>query len=467
MNKKKKLLKNTIIILIGKMCTQLVSFLLLPLYTSYLVTDEYGIVDLVITYVSLLVPVLSLQLDMAIFRFLIDSRENKTKQKKLVSSNFFLLLICIILSILLLLIMSLFINNKYIYIILLIVIFNMLSGNLMQISRGLGDNITYSISSVIVGVTTVLLNVIFIVFFHLQAIGMLLSMLFANVLATIYLFFKLKIYEYINIKFVNKELSKKMIKYSLPLIPNGISWWIMNASDRTIIQFFIGISYNGIYAISNKFSSIVTTFFGIFNLAWSESASININENDKDEYFSSVCNDVLDIFGCSVMLLISIIPFIFSILINKNYNAAYVHIPILLISSFFSLMASQYGSIYIAKKETKKIAITTFISAIINILINLLLIKKIGLYAASISTLISYCIIMLYRHFDIQKFVIVKYSMKKMIYFVIMITMILFAFYSRNLVINIFSIIICLIFSIKINRTNIKKFSSLLIKKIK
>ena len=91
MNKKKQLAKNTIIIFLGRVCTQLISFFLLPLYTSYLATKEYGTVDLIQTYVTLLVPIITLELEMSIFRFLIDSRKSEKETNKLISNNFFIL----------------------------------------------------------------------------------------------------------------------------------------------------------------------------------------------------------------------------------------------------------------------------------------------------------------------------------------------------------------------------------------
>ena len=96
MNKKKQLAKNTIIIFFGKVCTQLISFLLLPLYTAYLATSEYGIVDLIQTYVTLLVPIITLELEMSIFRWLIDSRGKDKETKKLISNDFYILFLSLV-----------------------------------------------------------------------------------------------------------------------------------------------------------------------------------------------------------------------------------------------------------------------------------------------------------------------------------------------------------------------------------
>ena len=99
MSKERSLAKNTAIITIGKICTQLISFLLLPLYTAYLTTTEYGVVDLLNTLVSLLIPIISFQIDMGIFRFLIDKREDKEGIRQLITSIFYFILIQILILI--------------------------------------------------------------------------------------------------------------------------------------------------------------------------------------------------------------------------------------------------------------------------------------------------------------------------------------------------------------------------------
>ena len=466
MKKQKELIKNTIIIMIGKIFTQLISFLMLPLYTSYLITEEYGIVDLITNYVALLVPLFSLQLETAIFRFLIEVRNSDREKTKLISTNLILMLFFILLFVVLFLITNIFVSIKYSIYILLIIAINMISSDFMQIARGLGRNIDYSISGVISGVTTIILNVIFIVFMKMGAKGMLLAILIANILNVIYLFARLKIYLFIKKDNYEKAIAKDMLKYSIPLIPNSISWWVMNVSDRTIISTVLGVAQNGIYAVSNKFPAILSSLFGMFNLSWSESASININDDDRNQFFSSVFNNVISFFGYIGLILLSVIPIIFSILVKGGYEDAYFYIPILLYASFFSLMAAQYGSIYIAKKETKKIAITTIVSALINILINVLLINKIGLYAASLSTVFSYMFIMIYRHCDTKKYVQIKYNIKDIFIISILAVITTFFYYQKMTLINILLIIINIIVFFVFNWKKIKKIVFSIISKI-
>lgn len=452
MNKKNKLIKNTAIILFGKLCTQMISFFLLPLYTSYLVSEEYGTVDLITTCISLLVPLLSLQIEMAVFRLLIDERDKEKYNSSIISTDVILLFAMIFISLIFILIVMQFIDIDYIMYIILITIFNMLNSNFMQISRGVGDNLTFSISSVISGGLTIIFNVLFIAVLKMGVNGMLLAILLSNFFSTTYLLFKLKIYKYVKFSKFNKKTAKNMLKYSIPLVPNGISWWIMNASDRTIISLVLGVAKNGIYAISNKFPSIITSFFGIFNLAWSESISENINDDEKDSYISLIYNNVLKLFGCICLLIITFMPFIFPVLISAEYKDSYFYIPILVLSSFFSLMASQYGSIYIALKKTKSIAVTTFISAIINIIVHFSLIKPIGLYAAAISTAISYFVITLYRHIDTSKYVKIKYDCKLILVLMLAYALAFITYYLDNMYINLIIAFASIIFSFFINK---------------
>ena len=179
-----------------------------------------------------------------------------------------------------------------------------------------------------------------------------------------------KSYKYIRLVKLNRQSITPYLKYSLPLIPNTISWWILNASDRTIILKFIGISANGIYSAANKFSGIYTTIFNIFNLSWTESVALHLNEKDSSEDFSKLQDSLIKFFGCMFLGLTAVMPLVFKILVNERYNAAYYQIPPLLMGAFFSAMAGFVSAYYVAAKMTSVIAKMTMLAAALNIIIN-------------------------------------------------------------------------------------------------
>ena len=467
MSKGKDLAKNTAIVSIGKICTQLITFLLLPVYTAVLSNEEYGVVDLLNTLTSLLLPIVTLQIEQGIFRYLIDCRENNEKQIKLITTIIRFMIIQSIACIVIFLCVSPFIHNEYKYFLIANLLMGIFSSLLLQICRGLGDNATYAIGSFITGAFTVVLNVIFIVAFRWGAYGMLGATAISNFICAVYIFLKRKIYKYIKPKQFDKKILKEIIKYSVPLIPNMISWWIVSASDRTIISAVIGIAQNGIYSAANKFSGVFTTLYSVFNLTWTESASININSEDRDEFFSKILDFVIRFFGCLCLGTIAVMPFAFNILINEKFAEAYYQIPILILGSVFNILVSFVGSIYVAKKLTKEIAKTSVISAVINIFVNIVLIKSIGLYAASISTVIAYALMFIYRWIDVKKYV--KFNVNKILMFAltIMYGITIFTYYLKNTMISVVVLVIVVVFAIITNLNSVSYLKQIVKDKIK
>ena len=467
MNKKKQLAKNTIIIFFGRVCTQLISFFLLPLYTSYLATKEYGTVDLIQTYVTLLVPIITLELEMSIFRFLIDSRKSEKETNKLISNNFFILGISLSIFSILYIIVSSIVTIPYRWLILVDIIVCVLSGNFLQVARGFGKTLDYAISCILTGLTTVISNIILICFVHMQAEGMIISMALANFMCSLYLFIRLKLYSKINFKIVDFKQIKEMYKYSLPLIPNGISWWIVNVSDRSIISIVLGASANGLYAISNKFPTIISSLTGVFNLSWSESAALHINSSDRDEFFSDITNTVHRLFMALGVGMLACMPFVFPILIDVKYNDAYNYIPFLVLGTVFNVAICLYSQVYLAKKLSKQVASTAIVGAIINILINVIFIKQIGLYAAAISTMISYFVMMIYRHFDLKKYVNIKVEKKLIIESIIIYTFTLLIYYQKSIILHVICLLIVCIYAFITNKDFLKSSYLTVVKKIK
>lgn len=452
MNKKKELAKNTIIIFAGKVCTQLISFLLLPLYTSYLVTEEYGFVDLITTYVTLIVPIITLELEMSVFRYLVDSRKDKEETKKVYSNNFIILLVSLLIFSVLYLIVTCFWKFDYRFLILIDIIICTFSGNFLQIARGVGRTLDYAISCIITGASTILLNILLIVVFKLGAFGMITSIAAANGLGALYLFIRLKMWKYIDFKRKDKNLIKEMYQYSIPLVPNGISWWIVNVSDRTIITAILGAAANGIYAVSNKFPTILSSLLGIFNLSWSESAALHINSPDRDEFFSDVCNTITKLFSCLGVGMIACMPFVFPFLVNSSYDEAYYYIPILILGAVFNVVICLYSAVYIAKKMTKQVAMTSIIGAVINVVVNIGLIHFIGLFAAAISTAISYFVMMVYRHLDLKKYMNITYEKGLVVKTVLIFIFAIIIYYQRNLYLDILSFVVVVIYSVIMNK---------------
>lgn len=468
MNKEKKFVFNTFIISIGKICTQLVSFFLLPLYTSVLSTTEYGIVDLVNTLVGLFLPILMLQIDQGVFRELIEVRENKLEKSKIISSSFYFIIFMNVLALMLFCILFNFINNDYKWYFLLNIIVISFPTLFLQISRGIDKNLDYSVGSFIIAFSTIILNIVLILVFKFRVEGMLIASILGQVIGGIYLFVKLKIFSFLDLSYFSFDIIKKLIKYSLPLIPNAISWWIFNASDRIIVSLLMGVSFTGILSAANKFSALYISAFSIFQLSFTESVSICIKDDDGVDFFNNTFSNLVKMFSSLALVIISFVPFAYTLLLHSKFISGYVLVPILMIAAVFNVIVGLLGSVYIANRNTKEIARTSILSAIINVVVNLVLIKFIGLYAAALSTLISYLIICIYRFFDVNnKYIRLKFKMSTIIYFIVSFLLISISYYINNVILNFITLIFTIIFVFIINYDIVKKILYMLYKKVK
>ena len=468
MNREKALLKNTVIITIGKICTQLITFFLLPLYTSILSTEEYGTVDLLNTLVSLLLPIVTFQVEQAVFRKLIDNRDKERYKRNIISTAIFSVLTQCIIYLCVFFAIAPFVNNEYKYFLATNVVAYIFASLMQQIARGLGDNVKYAIGSFLSALGTIIFNILFLVVFKFGANGMLMANMLGQVICAIYFIISLKLYKYISIKFYKKKLLKKLWIYSIPLIPNAISWWVFNSSNRVIISAILGVAKNGIFSAASKFSSVYITIYNIFNLSWTEMVALHIEDVDIKQFLNKTINEMLKLFTALAIGIIACMPIVYPIMIDSSYWEGYNQVPIMIIGSIFNVVVGLISAIYVAKKNTKAIASTSIVSAIINIVVNLVLINFIDLYAATIASLSAYGIMSIYRLYDIRKkYFDIKLDKKFIIVTIIVLIPILLIYYSNNMILYFIGIIIAAIYAVMINKKNLKSIFYMMLKKNK
>lgn len=457
MSRTGELAKNTLLLGLSKVATQMVSFLLVPIYTFFLNPGDFGFVDLIVTYIALVVPFLTIQLEFAAFRFAIERRNNNEKLSELLSTIFALILPVAIVSIGIFLVISFFINIPYVLLIALNVFTSVIAAVFLQFSRGIGKTKAFAIASIIAGITTTAVSIILIVVLHWSASSILLATAISNIATTIYLAFAIGSNRQIRLKRINVGMCKDILAYALPLLPNNISWWILNVSDRTIISVVIGAAANGIYAIANKFAFIPSAIFGIFNMSWTETATLHIDAPDRDEYFSKICNNAIKIYSCITALFIAVLPILFPYIIGPKYSEAYNYIPILALGALAQGLIGLYSAIYIAKKKTRQIASTSLLAAIINIVVNLSLVYFIGVYAAAISTLVAFLAMFIYRHFDVQKYAKITYNNSVFVKIIALFILTITVYYWNNNIASVISFAITVVSAVLLNRKLITK----------
>lgn len=456
MSRAGELIKNTAIVAFGKACTKLLSFFLLPFYTAVLSTEDYGIVDLFNTYVSLLLPLVVFQIEDALFRFAIDVRNDKESRKKLVSTVFGFCTAQSLIFIVVYLVIQSFIEIPYSRYFMLNVITSIFSGAMLQLSRGLGDNYSYAFSSFLTAVTAIAMNILLVLFLYMGAEGLLLTAILSNLIGITYIVVKLRVWSLFKIRYFDGRLLKEMLAYSLPLVPNYLSWWIIGASDKSVVNWFLGVSQNGILSVSQKFSSAYTTFYSIFNLTWTENAAIHREDQDHEQYFSQVIETAFRILSGVCLGIIAVVALAFPLLVNEKFDDSYYQIPIYMLSSLLYSTIGIYSVVYVAYKKTGQIAWTSMVAAAVNLTVNIGLIKIIGLYAASISSVIAYGVLLLIRLFDIRRFAVIKIKKSTIFSTIVFMGITFLSYYIRDTQISVVNLLLAAGYVLYMNRAVVK-----------
>ena len=452
MTREKKLITNTIIYSIGTLGSKVLVFLLIPIYTKYLRQDDLGYYDIIISTINLVLPFLSLEIFESCYRYLLDNKYINNKKDIITNSLFIMLRNLLIFNLIFLALKNIgIINFRYNLEIMILINVTILFNSIQQIVRGLKLNKLYSLIGVINTVITISSNIICVIILKLGIKSLLISSIVSNLVCIIVMIFKGEIFKYISINFINKEIRKRLLIYSLPLIPNTISWWIMNLSDRYIINIFLGSEANGIYAIANKLPAILMMVNSVFYLAWQESAILEIDSSDNKTYYNNMFLNYFKLQFSSMFILMAITPIIFNILVDKSYIDSYNFIPFLYIGVVLYSLSSFLGVIYDAKKETHKSFITSSIGAIVNLYINFILINKIGIQSASFSTMLGFFTMFILRYIDIKKYTKLKIRLKLIVPIVFILIVSIKLYYYNSISMIICKIIISMILFIRLN----------------
>lgn len=451
MSKSQELAKNTIILGIGKIFTALVGFLLLPVYTRYLDLQEYGLIDLVIVYATLIVPIITLRLELAVFRWLIDQRGDRQATGATITSILQLVTLSAGVFTLVYFLFNHFVAIPHTALVYSYVILSVVSSILLQIARGMGRTVTFVVGSAMAGFAAAILSILMIIVLDFGFAGALGALAGGFMVSIVYTAAALNLSNYI-VRKPQGVSKKELVSFSLPMIPNGAAWWGINALDKVVISKVLGVAANGIYAVSGKFSFLFVGLYEVFNMSWTESAARHINANDRDQFFSSTFNFVLKFFGSCLLLLLAGVPFIFPFFVGNDFKEAYLYIPIILAGVFFGMIVKFIGAIYVAKKMTKQIMNTTIAATLVSLCINLSLIPYIGLWGAAISIFVAYLFVAIHRYIDVQKYVKLTIQSSVLMLLAFFYLIISIAYYQQMMVLDVLGFILALVFAVYINR---------------
>jgi len=454
MNRGKRFAKKTFIYAIGNFGSKVLTFLLVPYYTHKIPKNEYGIYDVMLVTISLLMPLVTLQTQEAIIAGMIDE---ETDNDKLIKSTLLIVLINSGLFFGLFIIINNFFNIKYGYYFIGLLAVKSIFTIVHQYARGLSKTTLYTSVGIIYTFVFLILNIVQLSVLHSGIKGLFISEIIASVIAICIVVIKIpEIIKALVIPLKKREI-RKVVLFSIPLIPNNISWWMINASDRYVINIFLGSAANGIYAISYKFANVIQVVTSLIYLAWQEISLEEYNSKDKDQFYSKFFDSYMKLLMCFVLIAICCTKVVTVVFLNREYLNAWKYVAWLYMGTVYGALAAFLNTCYLATGKTREILKGTLLAGLINLIIDIALVNWIGIYAASLSTVVSSFVLLIRRIIDNKKYYKLTIDWKSLIILSFVCVLYSIIILSTNrYIIDLILLIPAILFLLIINKSLIK-----------
>lgn len=412
MNKKLKVLfKDTIIFALGSFGSKVILFFLVPLYTNYLTTEEYGIADLVFTTAQLIIPIVSIVIFEAVIRFGLMKDLNPAEVLKAGMMVGIIGTVCTVAITPFFGLYSAISPWKWYLCIYVILNFN---ANILKSYLKIKDkNKRYALISILQTLCLAVFNVLLLAVFHVGVKGYLISNIAAAGFAVLLAGVSGDVIQDLIRVPLNRPLIRQMAAYSAPLILNDLSWWVIHSSDKFMIEAMVSASALGIFTAATKIPSLINVLISIFGQAWNISSIKEMDSSNDTAFYSKVFAGYIFLtFGACVALVTIIKPFM-NIYVGSSFKDAWMYVPLLLASAVFSSISSYFGQLYAALKKSVNNMLSTLIGAIVNIIVNYVFIKFMGIWGAVIGTVVAYIAVATVRMIDVRRFVEIQIDMPR------------------------------------------------------
>lgn len=465
MSRSGKLAKNITFITIGNIGSKLVGFIMLPFYTTWLSPTDYGITDLLGVYANLMLNIVACDISDAIYIFPVGATREKVI--RYYSTGFFFQIFCSIICLAifgglsLLRIPGTFGQNIwYIYGILISALFQKYT---QDFCRGINKMSVFSYTGIIQTGTVALFSFLLIPKYGVY--GFVVATILSNVLSALFTFIYSKSYKYLALYAFDKVTLSEMLKFSVPLIPTAIMWWLISGLNRPLLEQYVGLFALGLIAVANKLPSVMSMVFNFFQQAWIVTVVEEYKKTDFSHYFNKMFQMVIavQVAVCFLIIVLSK-PFI-DLMTTKEFYEAWKYIPLLAISVIFSNASAFLGTVFSAVRKSKYTFYSVIIGGISAVLFNFLLIPLWGIWGACMSICLAHVITVMSRVYfsrDLVRFTNKAYLVGEAI-------LLLLAYLSALFLQQWWLIIayaFCLLLYLYLNRYTLKSVRSFVINKI-
>lgn len=461
-----RFLKTFGIYFIGNIASRLMSFLVMPIITSHVSSEDYGYFSTVDAMINIIVTIVFVQAWSGTLRYLFDYESRKMK-RKVIATGYSIELISAVLFTVGFLIVNQISPIRDAWFVYFFAMSYMIHQNIAFTCRGLGYNKLYVWSGVLGSIVSLASNLILILQFHWGSNALILSMGLSYFVPAVFMEFFAKIRKNLKIRNWDKGIFKTMMRYCFPLSLNQGAYWINSRANVQIITMTLGLSATGIYTAASKFTNIIQLFVMVFNLAWQEFTFSISKDRDRSKKYNIVLEDFILFVSCGLLFLIPVTKIIFPILIKKDFVNGINIIPLAYLGTFMDSLANFLGSVMCAEKRMKSQLSSTVVGAVITVVFMFATIHTIGIQAASIAMILCFLAVVIIRTISLSSVVKLKYNFKYFIHYGLMFALTSYVFYRFDETVNALFTVIVALYCLVVLRHLLLDFLKMILKKTK
>ena len=400
-----KFVKDMGIYAIGNIGSKLITFMMVPLYTYFVHdTGDFGYYDVCLTACFLLMPFVTLQLRDGAFRFLIDSNDD-TMRDRVVTLTVRTLGVNVMLMVAMALVVALVRPIDYLWHIVALLFAMSLQDVLSQVMRGLGHNKAFVTVGILSALGIGVFSIVFVAWLGMGIAGIFLANIVARLLALALVEWRTGLLRrHFNTHIKVSDMAREVLRYCIPLLPGSLCWWLTGSSDRWFIMHYLGLDVNGVYAVAIRFTAILQTLATIFYQAWQETALLQYNSPDRDRFFSKMLNGYIYILAIVALGYNFMLKINYGWLVAKEYQASVAYLYPLAVSAVIFAVAAFFDMGYQCAKDTARTLPAIMLSAVVNVVLNIVLTPLWGVWGVIATIVVTYTILVIYRWHDMKRY---------------------------------------------------------------
>ena len=393
------LLGNTLVFALGGLAVKAVSLVLMPLYTTALTAGEYGTAELLNSAIEIVLPLLSLGVVEALYRFSID---DDVPKDELFAGSLVVLgggivctgALCALGSAL----WDMGHAAAFFALFCSVCVFKATT----QLARGLGHVRRFVVYGLINALAMVVATYVLLVHAHAGIEGYLWSYSIGYLVGGITAFLGSAEYRFLAPFRVDRELLRRMLVYSLPLVPNLLSWWLVSVSGRYVVLWGSGLASAGLFTAASKMPSLINIVASVFQQAWQYSTAREINSPDRGAFFGSVLRGYSLATLTAAGLVIALNRPISRVMLQAEFAEGWRYVPLLMLAATFGVMTIFFGTFYQALMNSRMLMASTALGAVVNVILGVALVPFMGPWGAGLAGAVAYALVLVVRARDLR-----------------------------------------------------------------